>query len=310
MSNILQGTINWAQAFIQYSPLTAGTGSEPAISIASMIRNSIMNAPFTWSWNRIEDSTTPTVVGTQDYTINLTNFAFLEKVSLTDPLGAIWEIKDIYNTNALSKSKTQQRPSAISVINSTPGTSVKFRFQGVPDKIYTINLTYQGLSPQFGPFTVNSAANASAGNTAYTGIFTAASFPAGQTATISGFVTNVSNNGTFVIVSSNSTTLVLANAFGVAEAISATAINGGWSPIPDQYSDVYNNLFLSEAFEAVGEENDAARYRQRGVAALLSKAEGLTETQRNAWTQQWISRSTEAAAATLRVQQGGQARGV
>jgi hypothetical protein len=308
--NTVFTTVNWAQAYIQYVTLTSGTGSEPAISIASMIRNAMMNSPLTWSWNRFEDSSTSTQIGKQDYTIPLTNFGFLEKVSLTDPQGNIWEIKDVYNTNALSKSAGNQRPSAIAVITNAPGVSATFRFLGVPDKIYTINLTYQGLATQFGPFTVNSASNAAGGNTTYTGIFTPTSFPAGSIATISGFVTNLVNNGTFTVVSCSSTTLVLANGAGIAETISATAINSSWAPIPDQYSDVYNNLFLSEAFQAAGEDAEAARYRQRGIADLLAKSEGLTQMQYNAFLQQWLMRDDTITAANLRTAQASQARGV
>ena len=263
MAYTLQQTINFASAFIQYSPLVAGTGSEPAISIASIIKNSILSAPLCWSFNRFEDSSLQTAVGVQDYTIALTNFGFLEKVSLTDSKGGTQEIKDIYNTNALSKSAIQQRPSAVSVISYTPGVSVRLRFLGVPEQAYTVNLTYQGLAVQFGPFVVNSAANAVGGNTAYTGIFSPLSFPVGSPATIAGFssanvystvssvstavsgnttytgvfnilsfpvgssativgFTNPSNNGVFVVVSVTGTTLVLANAFGLAETALTT----------------------------------------------------------------------------------------
>ena len=313
MANTLQGTVNWAQALIaSYPPLTAGAGFEPAVTIASIIRNSMMNAPMSWSWNRFEDSTTSTVVGTQDYTVALTNFGWLEKASLTDPNGVIWEIKDVYNTNALSKSTVQQRPSAVAIIANTPGTNIKIRFLGVPDQIYTVNLTYQGLATQFGPFVVQSAANAIGANTSYTGIFTPASFPTGTTATIAGFVTHTVNNGTFVVVSCNVTTLIVANAAGVSETPTpaASVINGSWAPIPDQYSDIYSNLFLAEAFEVSMDSAEAARYRQRGVAALLAKAEGLTQTQINIFREQWLTRDSEVQSTTLRVQQGNTARGI
>ena len=311
MPNTISTTVNWAQAFIQYSPLTAGTGSEPSISIASMIRNSILNAPMTWSWNRFEDSSVTTTTVDQDYSVPLTNFGFLETVSLTDPKGNIQQVKDIYNTTALSKNTQTQRPSAACVIANTPGTSIKIRFNSVPDQIYKVNLTYQGIAVQFGPFVVNSAGNAAGGNTAYVGIFTPASFPANATATIAGFTT-AGNNGTFLVVSCTSTILTVANVGGVSEtpAGGATAINGSWAPIPDQYSDVYNNLYLAEAFQAASEDAEAARYRQRGVAALLAKAEGLTQTQINIFRQQWLARDSESAAVALRTQQGNAARGI
>lgn len=238
MPNTLQTTLNWATAFIQNQPLSANTGSEPAVSIASMVRNSIMNAPLTWSWNRFENVTNVTTTTNQDYTVTVANFGFLEKVSLTDVTGNVQELKDVYNTSALSINAIQQRPSAAAAISYVPGTSFKLRFNTVPDKIYTINLTFQGLSTQF------------------------------------------------------------------------VALADPWSPIPDQYSDVYNNLFLAEAFQTANDDQEAARYRQRGVAALLSKAEGLTQTQINIFRQQWLQRDAEAQASSLRTAQGTQARGV
>ncbi len=311
MPNNLITTIAWAQPYIQYSPLTAGTGFEPAASIASMIQNSILNPPMTWSWNRFEDSTQMTQIGRQDYSYSLTNFGFLEKASLTDSQGKIWEIKDIYNTQSLSKSAVQQRPSAVAILNYISGNNFTLRFLGVPDQVYTINLTYQGLAIQFSSFKVTSAANTANGNTVYTGIFTPSSFATGDQASFSGF-TNDANNGVFTIVSSTSTLLTVANPAGILEtpATVAMVIDVSWAPIPDQYSDIYNNLFLSEAFQAVSEDAEAARYRQRGIAALLAKSEGLTEVQYNAFLSQWLTREDVIAASALRTQQAGQARGV
>jgi len=379
-ANTLQSTLNWAAMYIQGTPLLVWAGNEPAVSIASMVRNSFLNAPMTWPWNRKEDSSTTTIVGQQDYTVSLTDFGFLEKATLT-PSAAItnvvgtgtvatmtaanifqtgdvvvitglthtsfngtwtitaatstsfsfasvtvqasaadtgtaiggqkFEVTEVHNTTALAVASTQGRPNAISIIASTPGTNIKIRFMNVPQATYQVTLTYQILSLQFGSFVVSSAANAVGANTSYTGIFTPAAFPAGSQATILGFVTNAVNNGTFTVVSCNSTTLVVANAAGVAETPSpqASAFNGSWAPIPDQYSDVYNNLFLSEAL-ASSDDPRAVIYRQRGVAALLAKADGLSEMQKNAFAQQWLARNMEVTAATLKTQQAVQARAV
>ena len=307
MSWNLQQTINFARTFIEYNPLTAGLGGEPAVSVASMIRNSLLNPPLTWSFNRNEQ-TFATVVGTQDYSQTWTDFAFVEKVSLTDDQGKIWEVKDVYNNSALSPSAFQQRPSAMSV--ETSGlNSQKFRFLGVPDQIYTATVVYQKLSAQFGPFFITAAGNAAAGNTTYTGTFDPISFPASSIATITGFVTHTVNNGSFVVVSCSATSLVVVNASGVAETISAYVSNYSWDPIPDQYSDVFNNLFLAEAL-AMADDARSTYYRQRGVAAMLSKASGLTEMQKNAWAQQWLQRGNERVASGHAGQQGSAGRGV
>lgn len=312
MFNTLQNSINFAGPYIQYSPLTAGLGQEPAASIGSIIRNSLLSAPMTWYFNRAE-ITFPTVVGQQDYTISTApDLAFVEKVSLTDDSGNIWEIKDVYDNESLSPSSFQQRPSAMSIQTSPIVTGVqnyKFRFLGVPDQIYTVTIEYQKLSPQFGPFFITSCGTASGGNTAYTGSFDTLSFPVGAAAVITGFKTNAVNNGSFVVVSCTSTLLTLVNGSGVAETVSAFANNFSWSPIPNQFSDVYNNLFLSEALATVDDAR-AQIYRQRGVAAMLAKATGLTEMQKNAFAQQWLARGVERQALAGSTQTGNAGRGI
>jgi hypothetical protein len=68
-----------------------------------------------------------------------------------------------------------------------------------------------------------SASNAAGGKTTYTGTFGGIAPPqSGMTTTIAGFV-NGGNNGTFVVFSCNSTTLVVWNSGGVSESAAATA---------------------------------------------------------------------------------------
>lgn len=309
----LQNSINWALPYVQGSPLSAWTAGEPAVSVATLIRNSLLSPPLAWPWNRKEDSSTSTVAGTQDYVIPIVDFGFAEKVSLTDVNGNVYELKDIYNNLPLSATTStinaRSRPMAVSILIVTPGTSIKIRFMQVPDQIYTINVTYQAAPVPFTQNTLTAAGSASAGNTAYTGTFTTSLFPTGQSAMILGFI-NAVNNGTFTIVSCTSTTLTVANPSGVTETTPAFAINVSWSPIPDYYSDIYNWLFLSESFSADDDPARAQIYRQRGVAAFLAKAEGLTEMQKNAFIQQWLNYTRETQQTGLRLQQGSQARGI
>lgn len=91
-----------------------------------------------------------------------------------------------------------------------------------------LNLTY-AITPA--TLTITSCANASGGNTVYTGTITggAGNGLVGQIFMVTGFATNVVNNGAFVVVASTSTTLTLNNPSGVAETHSASATN---SPAP------------------------------------------------------------------------------
>ena len=143
MSYTLTQTQNWIAGFIQGLPTSNFTGSEPILSTASMVQSMVCAPPFSWAWNRAEDSSVTTTQNQQDYTINLANFGFLEKASLTESTGKIWEVKEILNSEPLAKSTTQSRPMSISVISTVPGTSAKFRLGAVPDAVYTLNLVYQ-----------------------------------------------------------------------------------------------------------------------------------------------------------------------
>ena len=445
MAYTLQQTINWAQPYIQYVPLTAGVGLEPALSIASMVRNTICNPPFVWPWNRNEfavnsslpewaagtyalgaqvvyeggvyqcivansDTTwTPAhwsfesyaslIANQQDYVFDINDFAFLEKVSLLDAEGMYgYEVKSIHNTNVLgvpaSENETGQ-PNAVCVKLYNPESDVTLRFLPVPEQEYTGVVTYQQLVFPFRNFSLTSAANSQSqtlevtqvavangfavytmdspqtvpngnanpyigvcftitgfsntgnnitiqvvsttattitcvatsqvpevlatghatltGNnlTSYNGVFNVNYFKAGAQVQVSGFST-AGNNGTFTVVYVHPTTIVVTNPNGASEtpAGGASLYNCGWSPIPDSFMDIFNNLFLAEAM-AVADDPREQVYRMRGIAALLSKAEGLTEMQVNAFLAQFISRGlTPQQIAQLKTQQGHQARGI
>ena len=232
----LTDAINFAQPQIEYLPLTAGVNNEPAMTIATGIVDTILGPPFVWDFNR-NNTTLSLVIGQQDYPQTLTDFGILEKASLTDATGKIWEIKDVYNSACLGASTTQQRPNACAVQANNFGSAQTFRFMGVPDFAYSCTLIYQKFPVRF------------------------------------------------------------------------TSLTGTWSGIPDSYSNIYMTLFLAECFQLVMEEQKAQMYRQRGVAMLLSVAQGLTEYQKNAFREQYLDRDKQDMRAQLRVQQGVQASG-
>ena len=91
-------------------------------------------------------------------------------------------------------------------------------------KIYDIQSPDSRVVPALTPsFAITSVANAIGGQTTYTGTFTPAALPVNSVARVFGFA-NAPNNGSFQVVSVNATTLVLANAAGVAENHAATVI--------------------------------------------------------------------------------------
>ena len=300
-------TQNYANTFIEFSPLGAGFGQEPMVTIASEIREMMLSSPFTWSFNRNEFSFV-TVAGQQDYNETISDFGFLEKVTLQDINGIRYDIKDVYNNYAIGVASTQKRPDGICVLTRVPGGVCKFRFIQVPDAVYTVTLTYQKLSAIMGPFIISSVANASGGNTVYSGVFDTYALAVGSSVTITNF-SNSANNGTFTVGAVTATSLTVNNPSGVAVTATGYVSNLSWAPLPDNYNSVYNALFLGEAFALVGDPR-AQIYRQRGVAGLLAKSEGLSDTQKNAFMQQWMQRGYEQQAGSLRIQQAVQGRSV
>ena len=243
MAYTLAQSIAWAQSMLTtYIPLTAQTGSEPAITIGNMVVSFILNPPFTWPTNRAENTGTSTVAGTQDYTLSITNFGFLETVTLTDANSKSFSVKRILNSTTLGTTSEQtNRPEAAAVRISTPGTSISLRFMSAPDAIYAITATYQKVPVLF-------------------------------SATSQDWYTQAN--------------------------------------IPISQMDIFNNLFLAECFQANGDPGEAGRYRQRGMAALISKAEGLSEMEKSMMLAQSMNNDLQTVAANLRTQQAQQARSI
>jgi hypothetical protein len=244
MAYTLNQTILWSQSQMgTYIPLTAQTGNEPATTIANMVVAFMLNPPFTWPTNRAEDTSLVMVAGTQDYTLSITNFGFLETVTLKDPVTNKYaQVPKIYNSSILGLSNEQQaRPNACSVKLYTPGTNVSLRFLSAPEKAYTGTSTYQKAPVLF-------------------------------SATTQDWFTQCN--------------------------------------IPGNQIHIYNNLFLGECFQVDGDEQSAAIYRRRGMAALLATADGLTEMQKSMIFAQAMFSDIQAITAQLRAQSASQARAV
>lgn len=78
---------------------------------------------------------------------------------------------------------------------------------------------------------------------------------------------------------------------------------------PNSFGYIYNNLFLGEAFADVDEQRSQL-YRQRGIAGLLARSEGLTEVQKSIFAQHYLQYGVSTIVPTQRAQQAMQARSV
>ena len=241
VQNLLSDTINYITPFCRYMSANVGVSNQPILGIASLVRNIILAAPFQWSWNRIYDDSVVTVVGQQDYTPDLYNFGYLEKASVQNAAGQIWEIPRIKNNEPLAKSTQQARPDALAVqINNSgtdePSSFLTLRFSAVPDAIYQVNLIYQEAPYNF------------------------------------------------------------------------TALSNPWAPVPDSFSDVYNNMVLGYYMDSC-QDGRAQQYIARGVAGLLARAQGLSEMDKALFAASYMQFDMQQMLSKLRTQQGQQAMG-
>lgn len=135
----LSNTINWALPFLSYAPVTIGASSEPAITSANTILQTILSPPFAWRWNR-KTLTFPTVIGQQDYTVSSSDFGFFEIADIAIAGSQTFPLENKY---VLSGATEKSRPEFIAIQNDDAVSSLTFRLLPVPDKIYTVTVTYQ-----------------------------------------------------------------------------------------------------------------------------------------------------------------------
>ena len=141
--NTIQGTLNWVAAFILNRPTVgiAGNYQEPGLTTANMFMATVLAPPFAWQWNR-NTITFPTVAGTTDYTVAISDFGWLEKAQIHN---ATLNPSDYELTiyPLLSSSGSQARPDKITVFSDDNAGNYVFRLMSVPDLVYTVTLTYQ-----------------------------------------------------------------------------------------------------------------------------------------------------------------------
>jgi hypothetical protein len=77
--------------------------------------------------------------------------------------------------------------------------------------------------------------------------------------------------------------------------------------LPESFIDIYNALFVAEALAFAIDER-SVQYRQRGMAALLSKSEGLSEMQKSEILGQYLQNDLQTLVNQLKAQQAAQAR--
>jgi hypothetical protein len=81
-----------------------------------------------------------------------------------------------------------------------------------------------------------------------------------------------------------------------------------WAPIPDSFTDVYNNLCLGYFMDSC-QDPRAKEYIARGIAGLLARSQGLSQMDKILFAASYMNMSAQQLLNMLEAQQGVQAKG-
>lgn len=142
----IQSSMLFSLPYIGYQPANVSNG-EPAVTAANLVKQTMLGAPFKWAWNRVNfEITIPTVDAfgdiaiVQDYGVETTRFAFLEKAWLTN--SDTGEVKELPIVSSLAAESAVMRPQSIAV-QAQDDDSITLRINSLPDRSYLLNGFYQ-----------------------------------------------------------------------------------------------------------------------------------------------------------------------
>lgn len=298
----LLDTCEWAKRFIFRRPVALGNSNEPAITSANLVLQTVVGAPFAWRWNRILTGFV-TVPGQQDYTIF--NWTGVTDVGLgyvlVDSLGFSQQITTAGTTSGSVPAFNQTVGGT-----TTDGTAVWTNMGAIGvrniSQTYSLNWIENASIQDQDP---NTCALVWKQLTPH--IDLASDSQRSRPLSISAQFDQGNNNVTFRLMPCPD------KAYPVQIQVQQKppiidSLNDTWSPIPDEYSRLYNWGLLA-LFYQFADDPRWQMANQKFVTNLLSTAEGLTETQLNIWLNNWEQVTGAPVSKGQRMQQGTQARG-
>ena len=311
-------TIQWVMPYLNWANLVIGTAGEPAISSANLVLQTIVGPPFRWPWNR-STANFQTTQGVQDYSLNIAQFGFMESVS-AQMCGVITSV--IANgTTAVFQAINNFGGGAIDGFVTSGGVT-----QGTTPVVISgcttiqLNGTQTMIAATPTSFTINSSVvvtEAESGALALAGkIFPlelkwGAGTEANEQARPQFIFQQESNESgttfTLRLLPVPDTTYQVNLIFQQAP-VPFFDTSATWG-IPDQLQYIYNYLFLFLMLDYFDDPR-AGRFRQLGIAALLSRADGLELSDRNLFLGNWLDLMREEQSEGESTQQGTQGRGL
>ncbi len=311
-------TMEWAKRLSWNRNSGIGNALQPALSNANMIMQTILSPPFEWWWNNQYVSFTCSTTPTTSPITNVTIAAGIVTLATVNT----WSQDQQVLVSGLT-TVTQLNGQLLTILTAS-GTQVTAMVSlanvgSTADTGTLTNVTIQDYSVAIPNFSHIEHATL-LDNTAR-GI--AANPPSGKLweLSVKNNLSLDSNIGRPEFINPQTETSTGNVIFRVMPAPNAnypvsiqvqltapvlTSLNDTWGPIPDYFQYVYNWGFLALTW-AFADDPRFQMANAKFTAALLSRAQGLTEEQRNIFLNNWNNITGQQQAAT---QQGMQARGV
>lgn len=299
VSLTLQNTINWALPFVQFRPLAIGTSNEPAITIGNTVMQTILGPPFAWPFNRRQLGLL-LKQGQQDYII------FMWKPGIF--INGGWTLIDS-NANQQIVISSGTTGATIPAWNSTLG-----------------GITTDGTATWQNQGTVNAYGNAQVGQ------FSLGWLEGGTIVDSAGSPHELTLRTGLQVETTQGIPLFVSywlavagsNAYGMrfftipdqvytvylsyqVDPTLFSSLNQLWTPIPDNYSYIYQFGFLALAM-AYADDPRFMQFSQQFKGHLLGASEGLDEMQKNLFMERWDRTVANSQGTGLRTQQGVQGR--
>lgn len=297
----LLDTMEWAKKFIANRATAIGNYLEPALTSANIIKQTMLGAPFRWRWNRTMTGFI-TQQGQQDY--------YVFNWTASTAVGVGWVLVDLNgncqraaNSGITGTFYPTFDPTVSGVTgDGTGSTTVNWVNAG------QVNLEAD-INYNFGWIETTSVQDAnSKWWTMQSKIGLDIDSIQARPKSISAQGDDGSGNILFRVMpepdQAYPTAITLQQNAGLFTSVYQT-----WNPIPDFYSDIYNWGFLAHMLLF----SDDARFQyanQKFVTALLSRNQGLTQTEINIWLANWQEVTGQPIALSATQSQGEQARGV
>ena len=303
----LLNTLEWAKKLNFNRRASIGSYLEPAITNANLIAQTILGAPFTWRWNRVTTGFV-CIAGQQDYFI-------FNWTPLTLTQANLWfTVDDAGNSQQVSVAGTTG--TSAPAWNHTKGgltsdgtvTWLNLGSINTPvSQTYSLAWIEKASVQDISPTLANPKWYEIESN-----LDLALDSSEGRPRNVSAQVDDGNGNITFRLM------MIPDKAYPVAITMqqkppvfskNGLGVNQTWSPIPDEYSRLYEWGFLA-LFFLFADDPRFTFANQKFVTSLLSTSEGLTATEINIFLSEWQYVTGQPVVYSNTVAQGTQARAV